>query len=87
MRTNAYKANLERIAEGYQEARDCEFDTQLIDFILDTREEYGVITEDDIQGFIDSFDFPEEFEYCAMEFESELDTMADMKYEQMKDER
>ena len=87
MRTRNYKAEIERISQGYETARDCEFDTQLNDFIMETREEHGVVTEDDIQGFIDSFTFKEEFEWCADELELELADIADLKYQQMKDER
>ena len=87
MRTRNYKANLDEIAEGYQNARDCEFDTELTTFIRETKEEYGVVTEDDVQGFVDSFDFPDEYEWAAAEYESQRDSYYDAKYEEMKDER
>ena len=91
MRTNTYKANLERIAEGYEEARDIEFDIQFRDmfneYFLTEKGMKIVITEDDLQGFIDSFNFEEEFEWCASEYESQRDSYEDAKYEQMRDER
>ena len=84
MRTRNYKANLELIAEGYQVARDDEFYVQLMDFI---KESDGLVTEDDLQGFIDSFDFPDEDEWCATEFESQRDSFEDAKYEEYRDRK
>ena len=82
-----YKADLEDIAEGYQTARDCEFDTQLMDFIKETREAEGVVTEDDLQGFLDNFTFPDEDEYCATEYADQIDAFEDAKYEEARDRK
>ena len=91
MRTNTYKANLELIAEGYEEARDIEFDIQFRDmfneYFLTEKGMKIVITEDDIQGFIDSFDFPDEDEWCEDELESQRDAFEDAKYEEYKDRK
>ena len=90
MRTRDYKADIEKISEGYQEARDEEFNDQFRDFLCD--EEYvmksnTIITEDDVQGFLESFTFPEEFEWSASEYESQIDAYEDAKFESFKDER
>ena len=91
--TRQYKADLEELADGYQEARDVEFSIQLKDFLEDfITHDYGNawnigITEDDVRGFIDSFDFPSESDWCADEYESRRDSFEDAKYEQMRDER
>jgi len=87
MRTNTYKANLELIAEGYEDAKSEEFYSSLMLFISKTRKETGAVTEDDIQGFIDSFDFPDEFEWCEDELESQRDAFEDAKYEEYKDRK
>ena len=97
MRTRNYKADLEELEDGYEEAREVEFDQQFRDFISEfvqvgtIHEEHNsllpTITEDDIQGFLDSFDFPDVDEWCASEYESRRDSFEDAKYEEMKDER
>jgi len=84
MRTRNYKADIEKISEGYEDAKDKEFNTQFRDFVGD---ETIFITEDDIQGFLDSFTFPEEFEWAASEYESQRDAYEDAKFEEMRDER
>ena len=83
--TRQYKADLEAIAEGYQTARDCEFDTQLTDFIRETRETEGVVTEDDIQGFLDNFTFEDEYDWCFNEYEEQRLAFEDAKYEESRD--
>ena len=81
--------------EDYQEARDEEFDKQFRDFFNDylqkgtTHEERNHllpdITEDDIQGFLDSFTFPDEDDWIASEYEGMLGDCADQAYEEYKD--
>jgi len=94
MRTKNYKAELEKLSDDYQDARDFEFTEQLTQFLSEyiyfpttNVVELKEITEDDLTGFIDSFDFPEEWDWCMSEYESRLDTFQDAKYEEMKDER
>ena len=84
--TRQYKADLEEIADGYQEARDEAFNNEFVKFFAELIIE-GNITEDDIQGFMDSFDFPSESDWCADEYESRRDSFYDAKYEEMRDER
>ena len=43
------------------------------------------LTEDDIQGFIDSFTFDSEEEWCINEYESRLDSFNDQKYQEFKE--
>ena len=84
MRTRDYKAELDEIANGYQEARDEEFNAQFRDmFFMAT----DILTEDDIQGFLDSFTFPDEEDWAADEFESRRDSYYDAKMEEEKDRR
>jgi len=80
-----YKETLELIGVHYEDARNDEFDAQLMDFIKNTRETNGVVTEDDLQGFIDSFTFPEEFEWCANEYNKYVGAYEDEKYEEQRD--
>ena len=85
--TRYYKADLEAIAEGYQTARDNEFDTQLMDFIKETRELEGVVTEDDLQGFLDNFTFEDEYDWCFNEYEEQRLAYEDAKYEEERDRK
>ena len=87
MSTRQYKADLADIAEGYQTARDNAFDTQLTDFIRETREAEGVVTEDDIQGFLDNFTFEDEYEYCFNVYEEQREAYEDAKYEEYRDKQ
>ena len=72
------------LAEGYEEARDEAFNEEFRDMF--SQEKY-VITEEDLQGFLDSFTFPEEGDWALDQAESEYEGYMDSKYEQMKDER
>ncbi len=90
-RTRDYIADLEELEGEYQEARNEEFREQLEDFL----EKYvdGAagnvkdITEDDLQGFLDSFTFLDEAVWCAAEYESRRDSFEDARYEEEKDRR
>lgn len=82
-----YKDCYEDIAEGYQEARDYEFAQQLKDFLSEYDEALGSITEDDVTGFMESFDFQDESDWVAGEYESRLGEYEDAKYEAYKDEK
>ena len=84
--TNRIKARAEELLEGYQDARDEEFSNQLKDFMSEYLD-HQAVNEDDLQGFIDNFEFPNEDEWAFDEVQSELDDIGDQQYEQMKDER
>jgi hypothetical protein len=96
MKTKDYKRAIEIIAERYEEARDEAFRETFEDFI----QEYIVldihgkgnsfkiedITKDDIQGFLDSWSFPSEYEWCEDKFNEERGAYEDAKYTAMKEE-
>ena len=69
---------------SYQLARDEEFNEQFTEFIVGTPTDTP-LTEDDVQGFLDSFEFPDEFEWIADEVESEAGDYADQAYEEYKE--
>jgi len=81
-------------SNDYQEARDEELTQQFQDFISDivTINKYKEceitkITEDDLQGFIDSFTFPDENDWCMEKACGEVDDYYDAKYEEEKDRK
>lgn len=70
----------------YQEARDEEFNNQFWDMFKPVgKDEVVSVTEDDIQGFLDSFEFPDEDEWICSKAESEYDDWADAKYQEWKE--
>jgi len=87
MRTNQIKARAEELAEGYQDARDEAFNDEFYDEFTDTGMLTTSLTEDDVQGFLDSFTFPDKWDWAFDAVQSELDDIGDQKYEQMRDER
>ena len=82
MRTRDIKARAEELADGYQEARDVEFNEQFRDMFSIESE---IITEDDLQGFLDSFTFPDEGDWAYDQVQSELDDIGDQKYQEYKE--
>ncbi len=72
-------------SDDYQEAKNTEFDQQLKDFL--TADTETIVSEDDIQGFLDSFTFPDKDEWCMNKACGETEDAAEARYEQMKDER
>ena len=84
MRTKNYKAKIEEYIDKYQEARDDAFNDEFVDFITGTPTD-DKLTEDDIQGFLDSFTFPEEYDWATSEYESDRDTYADARYQEWKE--
>jgi len=75
------------LSEGYEEARDYEFNEQFRDFIAANLEDNTVFEEDDIRGFLESFTFPEEGDWAMDQAMNELEDIGDQKYEQWRDER
>ncbi len=78
------------IAEGYQEVRDEEFDEQFKDFISNIvkgRTYLKTTTEEEIQGFLDSFDedYPLETNWSWDEANAELDEVGDQQMELARD--
>ena len=72
---------------AYEEARDDSFNTEFRDMFVNKYKEMDFVTQEDIQGFLDSFTFPDEEDWCMNEAESAYDDLADALYEQMRDER
>ena len=87
IRTRDMKARAEELSEGYQEARDEEFTSQFLEEFPESRIEINGITEDDIQGFLDSFTFEDEADWAWSKMESEIDDIGDQMHEQARDER
>ncbi len=83
------------LSEGYQEARDEEFHIQFQDmFMRCVNTDFGsdfilkdTITEDDVQGFLNSFDedYPLETNWSWDEANAELDEVGDQQMELAKD--
>jgi len=69
----------------YQDARDEAFDKELKDMLDDIYP--AIVTEDDVKGLLDSFEFPNESDWVASKVESEYGDYMDQAYEQMRDER
>ena len=79
-----YENNIDR----YEEARDEVFTDALRDF-LGNFESAILITfsQDDLQGFLDSFEFPDEDEWLSNEYESYIGDIEDQCYENFRDEQ
>jgi hypothetical protein len=71
--------------DDYYDARDFEFDQQFKEFMQDFKRER--ITEEDIEGFVEAFSFPDEDEWIANELESFIGECADRAYEDFKERR
>ena len=89
MRTREYKAALDDLEDDYWEARNKSFIEEFEDFMSEYVERvpgnFKNITEKDLQGFLDSFTFPEAYEWCAKEFEDRRDAFEDAKMEEARD--
>ena len=73
----------------YQEARDEEFDRQFKDILMpqgvNTNLEKWALTEDDVQGFMDSFTFQDEMEWCFDKVDGELADIGDQQRDAERD--
>ena len=89
MTTRDKKARIEEIAEGYDDAKDEEFNNQFVDMFksISKTNTSSKVTQDDIQGFLDSFTFEDEGDWCWTQLNNEIADAGDAKYEQMRDER
>ena len=86
LRTRDLKALAEQKLEQYDEAYDEAFNEEFRDFLS----EFGsddIIREDDIQGFLDSFTFPDEDEWAYEQVQADYDDYCDSKYQEWKDEQ
>ena len=75
--------------DNYEEARDEAFNEEFKDFIfpggVNTNIANLIYTYDEIQGFMDSFTFPDEGEWLADGYESELSDCIDQAYQEFKE--
>ena len=85
IRTNEIKARAEELAETYQDARDDEFDAEFRDMFMSNMGVMKPISEDDIQGVLDSFTFEDEDIWSFNAVQSELDDIADQQYQAYKE--
>ncbi len=85
MRTRDLKRRMEEVEEGYDEAYEEAFSLEFRDFIKPMLHDNDVITEDDLQGFLDSFTFPDQADWCYDKVQSELDDIGDQRYQQHKE--
>ncbi len=95
MNSNRIKNRATEICESdeYYEAKDEAFNEEFQnEFMKSVETKDGsnwimkdIITEDDVQGFIDSFTFPDEDEWCMDKACSEADDWGDMKMEEERD--
>ena len=87
--TKRIKARAEELVEGYEDARDMAFNDEFKDMFMEhfvgKTLPHNTINEDDIQGFLDSFSFPDEDEWAFDQVQSELDDIGDQKMEEYKD--
>ena len=91
MRTKNYKTEIEKLSDDYEAAKEEAFDTQFKEMF---KKHFGTklgmhvsVTSDDVQGFLDTFEFAEEFEWCADIYQSRLDDYDDQKYDVARDAR
>ena len=84
IRRNA-KAWFEDHVDDYWDARSYEFDQQFKEFIRDYKRER--ISEEDLQTFIDDFNFPDQDEWLSNEYESFISDIADQCYDSFRDEQ
>jgi hypothetical protein len=71
--------------DDYYEAKDEEFDAQFRDEFMSELGVMRPITEEDLQGFLDSFDFPDQEKWLANEYESYIGGIHDQCYDEYKD--
>jgi hypothetical protein len=75
----------EDYVDEYEDAKMNEFQVQLCECLENM--EVSEADTDWFQGFRDSFSFPGIADWCYDQYQSDLDTAADIAYEQMKEER
>ena len=85
------KQYYEEHIDEYQDARDEAFDEE---FKEEFSKHFGTklgmhisIDEDDVQGFLDSFEFKDEDEWLSDMYESHIGDLIDQAYDSYKDDR
>ena len=87
MRTRNYRAEIRELSDNYEAARDQACNDEFVKLYETLLQMNRLITADDLQGFLDAFTFPDEFEWCEVEYESRRDDYFDQKHEEAKDAR
>ncbi len=88
MRTRDLKAAAEAHLENFDAFMEEKFDEEFRDFMGQFYTHGGLhanITYDDIQGFMDSFETPDENEWAMEKVQSELDDVGDQQMEQERE--
>ena len=82
---NRIKTRAEELLENYDEAMEEKFSTEFIEFIKPLLHDNDIITYDDIQGFLDSFETLEENEWALAKASEEYEDAQEAKYEEFND--
>ena len=72
--------------EDYEDARDEAFYEEFKEMFT-VEGKLAPFSLEDCQEFIDNFDFPEEADWIANEYESFIGGLQDAEYDRMRDER
>lgn len=88
IRTRDLKARAEELLEGYDDAKNEAFNDEFRDFYkeYEINIDNNIITQDDIQGFIDNFTFLDEGDWSFDKVQEEIEDAADMELQLCKDE-
>ena len=73
------------LSEGYEDAMDDKFNDEFTDFLKTCNFPQEQITQDDIQGFMDSFTTPDEMDWAFEQVDNELADIGDQKYQEWKE--
>jgi hypothetical protein len=85
-----YEDHYDEYDEARAEQFAAEFEEFMQEYMIGNKEgvcEINEISEDDVQGFLDSFTFPDRDDWLADEYESMIDSCADQAYEEERDRR
>ena len=77
-----HKTGITDLMAEYYEARDEDFDTKLTEFLT----EEPLYTEDLIKGFLESYSFPDQFEWAEKEYYDRLVAYEDNLYDSRRDD-
>ena len=86
MKTRYIKARAEELSEEYQLARSESFDEQFRDEYLSELKAMDIINEDEIQIFLNNFQFPEEHDWIYQKLGNEIAEEEDRIHDQIKDD-
>jgi len=75
------------LLDDYDDAMDEKFSDEFRDFIKPMLADNDIITEADIQGFIDSFEYPNENDWAFDKVDAELADIGDQQMELERDRK